>query len=378
MDKQDKSDFRQRQRARDIRRFFERLRKNLSKSWRALTRFLKNIYLAVLLLFGVAIVIAAIFMAGSYAEKSTAILVASIGSVLGTAVFAFTLPAVIGSKVKEGVEQREDQLQETFQLTEELKDLRQIEEEQLDEILSLEKEKATLLRELEKQKNMHIEVDSIRPIEKVSFIEVHSMITDVLLKEIENTPPESIHKGLSQEYLGILDTRFRANLGVDMKKVGLRIDEHGKVVISGISSEFQGFYVEKEDWKLYEIREKRWGGLLNSAENKKVLSGDERLAELTIEQRSSLMDRLSMGVDFSYLDESIRKITAEYLSVLLSPLRREIVFVDQDSQPTLQLGDFLEVHNTQVEKQMAHLQNRLAEVEDKLLEEGEGPEYDTD
>ena len=197
------------------------------------------------------------------------------------------------------------------------------------------------------------------------------MITDVLLREIENTPPDTMRKGLSQEYLGILDTRFKANLGVDMKKVGLRIDEHGKVVISGISSEFQGFYVEKEDWKLYEIREKKWGGLLNPGESKKILSGDERLAELTIEQRSSLMDRLSMGVDFSYLDESIRKITMEYLSVLLSPLHREIIFVDGDDQPTLQLADFLEVHNNQVEKQMAALQSRLKEVEKKLLNEGE-------
>jgi hypothetical protein len=371
MENKKKPDLQQRQRARNVRRFFEQMKKNLSKGWRSFTRFLKNIYLALLLMAGVGMVIGAIFLAGTFAEKSTAILVASIGSVLGTAVFAFTLPAVIGTKVKEGVQQREDQMEENFLMEQELRDLRQTEEEHLDEIISLEKEKATLQRELEKQKSMHIEIDNIRPIEKVSFIEVNSMITDVLLKEIENTPPETIRKGLAQEYLGILDTRFKANLGVDMKKVGLRIDEHGKVVISGISSEFQGFYVEKEDWKLYEIREKKWGGLLNPGESKKILSGDERLAELTIEQRSSLMDRLSMGVDFSYLDESIRKITIEYLSVLLSPLRREVIFVDLDPQPTQQLADFLEVHNSQVEKQMEYLNSRLAEVEQQLLNEGD-------
>jgi len=371
MENKKKTDLEKRQRTRNVRRFFERLKKNLSKGWRSFTRFIKNIYLALLLMAGVAMVVGAIFLAETFIEKSTAVLVAAIGSVLGTLVFAFTLPAVIGSKVKEGVQLFEDQIEENLQLTQEVKDLRQAEEDHLEEIISLEKEKAVLQRELEKQKSMHIEVDNIRPIEKVSFIEVNSMITDVLLREIENIPPESIRKGLAQEYLGILDTRFRANLGVDMKKVGLRIDEQGKVVISGISSEFQGFYVEKEDWKLYEIREKKWGGLLNQGENKKILSGDERLAELTIEQRSSLMDRLSMGVDFSYLDESIRKITMEYLSVLLSPLRREIVFVDGDDQPTLQLGDFLEVHNTQVEKQMAALESKLAEVEQKLLDEGE-------
>ncbi len=332
---------------------------------------IKNIYLALLLMAGVGLVVGAIFWAETFAEKSTAILVASIGSVLGTAVFAFTLPAVIGTKVKEGLQQKTDQLEGDFQLEQELKDLRQLEEEHLDEIISLEKEKALLQRELEKQKSMHIEIDHIRPIEKVSFIEVNSMITDVLLKEIENSPPETIRKGLAQEYLGILDTRFKANLGVDMKKVGLRINESGKIVISGISSEFQGFYVEKEDWKLYEIREKKWGGLLSSGESKKILGGDERLAELTIEQRKSLMDRLSMGVDFSYLDESIRKITMEYLSVLLSPLQREVVFVDHDQQPTLQLGDFLEVHNTQVEKQIAYLNSKLADVEQQLLDEGE-------
>lgn len=371
MENKNKTNLEQRQRARNVRRFIERLKKNLSKGWRSFTRFLKNIYLGLLLMAGVGIVVGSIFLAGSFVEKSTAILVASVGSVLGTAVFAFTLPAVIGTKVKEGVQLMEDQMEENLQLVQELKDLRQTEEEHLDEIITLEKEKAILQRELEKQKSMHIEVDNIRPIEKVSFIEVNSMITDVLLREIENTPPDTMRKGLSQEYLGILDTRFKANLGVDMKKVGLRIDEHGKVVISGISSEFQGFYVEKEDWKLYEIREKKWGGLLNPGESKKILSGDERLAELTIEQRSSLMDRLSMGVDFSYLDESIRKITMEYLSVLLSPLHREIIFVDGDDQPTLQLADFLEVHNNQVEKQMAALQSRLKEVEKKLLNEGE-------
>ena len=373
MDNQKKTDLQKRQRSRNIRRFFERTKKNLGRSWRSFTRFMKNIYLALLLIAGVAMVVGSIFLAGTFVEKSTAILVASIGSVLGTAVFAFTLPAVIGTKVKEGVQLMEDQLEETLQLEHELKELRQTEEDHLDEIITLEKEKALLERELEKQKSMHIEIDTIRPIEKVSFIEVNSMITDVLLKEIENTPPESVRKGLAQEYLGILDTRFRANLGVDMKKVGLRINEHGKVVISGISSEFQGFYVEKEDWKLYEIREKKWGGLLNSGESKKILSGDERLTKLTIDQRSSLMDRLSMGVDFSYLDESIRKITMEYLSVLLTPLRREVVFVDQDDQPTLQLGDFLDLHNTQVEKQIASLQSQLAMVEQQLLNEGENP-----
>ncbi|MEJ2486544.1 MAG: hypothetical protein P8Y68_12495 [Anaerolineales bacterium] len=372
MENKNKPNLQQRQRTRNVRRFFERLKKSLSKGWRSFTRFIKNIYLALLLVAGVAIVIGSIFLAQTFVEKSTAILVASIGSVLGTVVFAFTLPSVIGSKVKEGVQQFEDQIEENLQLAQEVKDLRQAEEDHLDEIISLEKEKAVLQRELEKQKNMHIEIDNIRPIEKVSFIEVNSMITDVLLKEIENNPPESIRKGSVQEYLGILDTRFKANLGVDMKKVGLRIDELGKVVISGISSEFQGFYIEKEDWKLYEIREKKWGGLLNPGESKKILNRDERLAELTIEQRSSLMDRLSMGVDFSYLDESIRKITMEYLGVLLSPLHREITFVDRDDQPTLQLADFLEVHNTQVEKQMAYLNSKLAEVEQKLLDEGEG------
>ncbi|HSG26072.1 MAG TPA: hypothetical protein VLA32_08155 [Anaerolineales bacterium] len=47
--------------------------------------------------------------------------------------------------------------------------------------------------------------------------------------------------------------------------------------------------------------------------------------------------------------------------MLLTPLHWEIVFVDQDDQPSLQLGDFLEVHNTQVEKQMRHLKSGLEE-----------------
>ena len=75
--------------------------------------------------------------------------------------------------------------------------------------------------------------------------------------------------------------------------------------------------------------------------------------------------------DFSYLDESIRKITMEYLSVLLAPLQRDIRFVEEDVNPTLQLGDFLDIHNAQVQKQITVLQRKLDEVEQKMLEEGD-------
>jgi hypothetical protein len=299
------------------------------------------------------------------------VIVAAAGSVLGTAVFTFTLPAVIRTKSKEAVQISEQQIEDKLALTDEIRQLRHAEEEQLEEIITLEKEKALLQAELVKQKNMQIAIDNIQPVERVSFLEIHSMITDVLLKELDSTPPDGVRKGVEQEFLGVLDARFKANLGVDMKKVGLRINDAGQIVISGISSEFQGFYVENEDWKLYEIREKKWGGLLGQGPSKRIIQGDERLAELTIEQRSSLMDRISMGVDFSYLDESIRKLTMEYLTVLLSPLNREIRFIEDEQQPTLQLGDFLGMHNAQVDEQMDKLQSRLSEVEQRLLEEGE-------
>ncbi len=354
-----------------MRRFFRNLKRSLTKGWHAFTNFLHHIYLGVLLIAGIGMVVGSILLANTLVDQSTAVLVAATGSALGTAVFAFTLPTVLRTKVKEGVRQYEAEIEEKLTLDQELKQLRQIEEDQQDEIVTLEKEKAILQRELEKQRSMHIEIDSIQPIEKVSFLEVKSMITDVLLKEIDSIPPDAVRKGVEQEYLGVLDTRFKANLGVDMKKVGLRINDGGQIVISGIRSEFQGFFIENENWKLYEVREKKWGGLLGQGPSKKILSGDERLADLTIEQRNSLMDRLSMGVDFSYLDESIRKFTTEYLTVLLSPLDREIIFTEDEQQPTLQLGDFLNMHNARVEEQIDYLQSRLSEVEQKLLEEGE-------
>ena len=364
-------DLQREQRSRKVRRFFARMKKSFARGWRSFSDFMKNIYLALLLIAGVGLAAGAVLFANTFAEKATAVLVAAVGAALGTAVFSFTLPAVMRTKVRENLREKEEHLSEKLERDQEIRVLRQQDEQHMEEILTLEKEKAVLQRELEKQKQMHIEVDTIRPIEKVSFIEINSMITDVLMKEIESIPPEGVRKGVGREYLGILDTRFKANLGVDLNKVGLRIDSDGKIVISGITSEFQGFYIENEDWKLYEIREKKWGGLLPSGENKRILTGDERLAELTIEQRNSLMDRLSMGVDFSYLDESIRKITMEYLTVLLSPLGREVIFEDKDDQSTLQLGDFLELHNSQVEKQMHNLQRRLVEVEQKLIDESD-------
>lgn len=250
---------RQEERERKMRRFFRRLNQRAGKAWRGLTGFLKNISLGLLMFTGIAMVAGAVLLAGSFADKWVAILVAAVGSVMGTAVFAFTLPSALGARVKQGVWQAESEIEDKLDREREIRELRQIEDEQIDEIVTLEKEKALLERELEKQKRMHIEVDSIQPIEKVSFLEVKSMITDVLLKELDSTPPDAVRKGVAQEFLGVLDTRFKANLGVDMKKVGLRINDSGQIVVSGIRSEFQGFHVEDEDWKLYEIREKKWG-----------------------------------------------------------------------------------------------------------------------
>jgi hypothetical protein len=370
MDKQQSKQRRREERIKQRERAFRNFKRSLTRTWRGFVNFMKNISLGLLMVIGVGMVAGSILLANTFTDQGTAVVVAATGSVLGTAVFAFTLPAVIRTKSKEAVQISEEQIEERIALSDEIRQLRQTEEEQLEEIISLEKEKGRLQTALEKQKSMHIEIDNIQPVERVSFLEVRSMITDVLMKELDSIPPDGVRKGVEQEFLGVLDARFKANLGVDMKKVGLRINDSGQIVISGIRSEFQGFYVENENWKLYEIREKKWGGILGQGPSKRILQGDERLAELTIEQRSSLMNRLSMGVDFSYLDESIRKLTMEYLTVLLSPLNREILFIEDEQQPTLQLGDFLGMHNAQVDDQITQLQARLEEVKQKLLEEG--------
>ena len=371
MDTQHIKQKRREERRKKRERAFRNFKRRLTRTWQGVTGFMKNISLGLLMILGVGMVAGSVMLANTLLDQGTAVMVAAVGSVLGTAVFAFTLPAVIRTKSKEAVQISEQQIEDKLALTDEIRHLRQTEEDQLEEIITLEKEKGKLQAELEKQKNMQIAIDNIQPVERVSFLEIHSMITDVLVKELDSIPPDGVRKGVEQEFLGVLDARFKANLGVDMKKVGLRINDAGQIVISGIRSEFQGFYVENEDWKLYEIREKKWGGLLGQGPSKRIIQGDERLAELTIEQRSSLMDRISMGVDFSYLDESIRKLTTEYLTVLLSPLNREILFVEDEQQPTQQLGDFLGMHNAQVDEQMNRLKSRLTEVEQRLLEEGE-------
>ena len=126
-----------------------------------------------------------------------------------------------------------------------------------------------------------------------------------------------------------------------------------------------------ENWLLKEVRARKWGGIRRDLYE--VLPNDERVADLTIEHRRSLQRRINSGIDFRYLDSAIKRIARETIATLLQPLQKDLVFVDDDDHEGMQLFEFLESHNTNLDLLMDGLQERRSALEgksDKLLPEG--------
>jgi hypothetical protein len=217
---------------------------------------------------------------------------------------------------------------------------------------------------------MRVNTDGLQGILRLALLDIDAGIKDFYRKELSSEPPDGILRGEVQEYIGVVDVAFKASLGVDLQKVRLRPEGDNLVIISGLSSEFQGFSDFSENWLLKEVRARKFGGIRRDLYE--VLPNDERVTDLTIEHRRSLQRRINSGIDFGYLDSAIKRIARETITTLLQPLQKDLVFVDDEDREGMHLVEFLESHNTNLDLLMDGLQERRSALEgrsDRLLPE---------
>jgi len=352
---------------RGLRRAFSSLRGRLSSAVRSVTSFTRRTYLVALMVCGVAVVAISVAYASSVDSRALAVAVATAGSILGTSMFCLALPGAVQAGVERQKRGVEAAWRREARTEADLDRMRETDGRRLAEIRELERERTNLERQLRRQESMRVNVDSLRPVLKLALLEVDAAITDFYSRELYRTAPDPPRRGELQEYIGVVEASFKASLGVDLQQVRLREDEAGRVVISGITSKFQGFSNLHEDWKLKEVRQRKWGGLWRGFY--RVLPDDSRVTDMTIDQRRSLVNRIGQGIDFAALDGGVKRIAREYLAVILSPLQRELVFVEADDLPGVPLLEFLQRHNRQVDGEIDQLTRRLEDGRKKLLEE---------
>ena len=313
--------------------------------WRSLGR---QVALSAALFLGVVIIAAAFVCAYTIPEKSVAVLTAAAGSIVGTALCCLTGPRLF--------QMRATSRHQTQEAAAQL----------LAENRRLETERDNLEREVRRLEGMRLSTDRLKGVLRLALLEYDGVIKDFCHQELSNVPSDDIWGGEERhEYVGVVEASFKAFLGVDLQKVKLRPEGDTRLVISGISSEFQGLSRLAEEWKLKEVRVKRYGRPLKWGDVYKIVPNDPRLADLIIAQRRSLQERLNSGIDFSNLDAAIKNLAREMLVLLLSPLRKELAFVDGDDPAGLPLLEFLEAHNQQLDSQTRVLEEQRSSLESR-------------
>jgi hypothetical protein len=302
---------------------------------------LKQFWLLTMAIFGLLIMVSSIVLAFMYLDsKPIAIIVTALGSCIGMTMLCKSYFTLLEINQRKNAKERLD--------NENLKQL-------LDEE---EKENSRLLLEKERLERMRLDVTSIAPIFRLGLISVSVSLYDFMQKVHRN---ESVEEGIFiidkvdyyDEYIGVVNKNLNAQLGIDMKKVrfNLRSD---RIIVSGIESEFQGSLNEKTKWLLYELRQKKIvDGVLN---HYLITKDDVRIQNSMIEQENSFQQRINLGLEFKNLDTVIQEMAKQFIILILSPLKKEIVFEPIATGGTT-FEEFIKQQNTSLDTKIRNLEN---------------------
>ena len=320
----------------------------LLRSFDALIQLIREISLFVFFVVGLAIVGLSIGCAFLIPIKFIAILFASIGAIIGTVIACLVFVKL--SQLKSEAE--------AYKLAEAVNQKADL-EKKINEVRVLADERAKLEREVQRLASMRIDAHSYQSILKLGLLKVDASIKDFYTKKLHGEEPGKrilnlpTTRGEIHEYVGVMQSSFTAHLGIDLHKLRFRADESGDIVVSGLESEFQGFLNLKEEWMLKEVRINKHSGALPN--EYQIYPNDSRVADLTIEQRRSLQERLNNGFEFRNLDAGIKQLARKALELFLSPIGKKLVFQELEDQNGQGLIDFIEAHNRQIEENMKRL-----------------------
>jgi hypothetical protein len=305
-----------------------------------LQNFLARISYGLLVGAGGVMLCVSIVVAQLIADRGIALTVLGFGSFGSALILGLYLPKLILTVVQE----RESQI---IRDREDLKI-------KLEQSSKAQREVVKLEREIARLSSTRIEINSHKAILKLGLLELDWQIKDFWQEQLHEETATRASRGELHEFLGCLELKFRASLGVDLRKLRFRFHGADAILVSGLESEFQGFSHLDEHWKLKEVRVKKWGGIL--PESYEVHPEDGRIADATIRQRKMILDRLNQGSEFRHLDGGIKRFAREAIHLLLLPLAREVIFQDGPIEDGHDLLEFLSLHNRNVEKQIRSLE----------------------
>ena len=333
-----------------------------------------------LMVLGIAVIIGAVGIALYIPTKLFAVIVASIGSCMGTSIIAVAQVRLVKIEVDNKARELLRVLEENRELKNQLEQLRQQFQDRLlereRELNELHQERERLLGQIARLEAMRINVNAYRPVFRLGLCELDMETCDVKEELIERVDRPFPDPRRSEErcYLGIIHYKFKALFGVDLDK--LRFKELGpdKLEISGLKSEFQGAiskdkvvlaevrtYYRAEPWQYIPLDVMPWDAVAVESNNK--IRGPNEYDEYVQKQRSEFLNRLNKGLEFPSLNEYVVRLGREFLRVIFAPLGKEIVFVEEVNESGVGFKEYLEYRNCLLDEQIRELREKLREKE---------------
>ena len=289
---------------------------------------------------------AGVILAALTENHAVAISITAATSLAAGFVYALMLPRALASADaanEEVVRQKQEQLQHAL-----------VERERLEE-------------EIARLRSAHINVDGYRRILKLGLISVKSQVREYQRSPCQ--PGANFKEGgllgigakeriATAELHNVVHTEFEAQLGVDLQKLRFREDSPGRVCVTGVRREFQGFQslrVAKElTLKIDSVRDRVTGELIRES----ILRNDGDASLRGDAMQNDLIERLRTGTGYEHLDDGILQMTKAFLQANFAQLGCTLYFEPSEETSGLPLVEFLELKNNEVAAQLAGLESR--------------------
>ena len=78
-----------------------------------------------------------------------------------------------------------------------------------------------------------------------------------------------------------------------------------------------------------------------------------------------------MGLETQFMNEAVKKLAQEFLKLILAPLNKNIVFVDEISPESLNITDYFEAELKTVENKNKANTQAIKELDEKIKKEAD-------
>ena len=212
--------------------------------------------------------------------------------------------------------------------------------------------------EIDLLKNTQLSMNNLNRICEMALLETKLKSTDVR-KEMLNSDKGIIADRVENEVLVITTHDINAKFGVDLKQVLVREGEKNQLIISGIKSKYIGSDKNMSDVKVCEIREIKYKNGLVS--NKAILNDKEniqRASNYAQLYETEYQKRLSKGLESDFMDEAVEKLSQNFITVILAPLKKEISFDNSSYSDGIPILDYLNNEIEEKQKQKILVQEK--------------------